>query len=205
MRLADRLRRIPVWAVWLLGSAPLALLVLDTFTGRLGVDPVRDIEHRLGRTALYLLIGTLAATPLLRLARISVIRQRRALGLVCFSYAALHVLAWVVIDMGLRWDVLLRDLVKRPYLFLGMTAFVILAALAATSNDWSVRRLGQGWRRLHRLAYAAAILVALHWIWSLKLWERKPLLILALILVILALRLPFMRRRIPGSDRLDAK
>ena len=96
--------------------------------------------------------------------------------------------------MGLRWDVLLRDVVRRPYLMFGMAAFLILLTLALTSNDLSVRRLGAGWRRLHRLTYGAAILAAVHWLWAGKLWERKPLAILALILVILALRLPVLRR-----------
>lgn len=182
------MRRFPVWAVWALGALPLALLLWDMAAGRLGIDPVREIEHRLGRTALYLLIATLAVTPLLRWMRISLIRQRRALGLICFCYAALHVAAWTVIDMGLRWDVLLRDVIQRPYLVLGMAGFAILAVLAATSNDASVRRLGPAWRRLHRLSHVAALLAAAHWIWSQKLWEPKPLMILALILVILALR-----------------
>lgn len=183
------LRRIPVWAVWLAAAIPLALLIWDIFTGGLGVEPVRDIEHRLGRTALYFLIATLAVTPLMRLTRISLIRFRRALGLICFSYAVLHVAAWVSMEMGFLWGQMLSDVIKRPYLIFGMTAFVMLIAMAVTSNDSSIRRLGAaGWRRLHRLIYPAAILASIHWIWALKLWETKPLLMLGMILVLLALR-----------------
>lgn len=188
------LRRIPVWAIWLAGAIPLGLLVWDIFTGGLGVEPVRDIEHRLGRTALYFLIATLAVTPLLRITRISLMRFRRALGLICFSYAALHVAAWVSMDMGFLWAQMLKDVVKRPYLIFGMSAFVMLLALAVTSNNLSIRRMGgAGWRRLHKLVYPAVLLVALHWIWALKLWEPKPLAILTAILLLLALRIAIPR------------
>src|SRR5690606_17113797 len=85
-RFNDFLRRLPVWAVWLAGLLPLALLIFDTFAGNLGIDPVRDIEHRLGRTALYFLIGGLAVTPLLRITGISLMKFRRAIGLLCFTY-----------------------------------------------------------------------------------------------------------------------
>lgn len=115
-RLVDRLRRMPNGIVWLLGAMPLALLVWDTVTGRLGVDPVRDIEHRLGRTALYFVVGSLCFTPALRLFRINLVKFRRPVGLVAFTYAALHLGAWVVLDMGLLWAQLLADIVKRPYL-----------------------------------------------------------------------------------------
>lgn len=184
------LRRIPEWAVWLLGSLPLLLLVYDTLNGQLGVDPVRDIEHRLGRTALYFLIATLAVTPLRRLARINLIHLRRALGLLSFSYALLHLSAWIVFDMGLLWSQMLRDVVKRPYLIFGMTAFVILILLALTSNRFSIRRLGKRWRQLHKLIYPAAVLACLHWLWALKLWTGWPLLCATTIGVLLALRLP---------------
>lgn len=187
-RISEVLRRVPVWAVWLAGLVPLAWLVWDVATGAVGVDPVRDIEHRLGRTALYLLIASLCVTPLLRLARVNLMRFRRALGLLCFTYAILHVAAWVAMDMGFLWGQMARDVVKRPYLVMGMAAFLMLAALAITSNDASVRRMGAGWRRLHRLAYTAVLLVMAHWLWALKLWEGKPLAILAFVGVILALR-----------------
>ena len=188
-RLNALLRRIPEWAVWLAGGLPLALLAYDTLTGQLGVDPVREIEHRLGRTALYFLAGSLAVTPARRLLRLNATHLRRALGLLAFGYALLHLAAWIVFDMGLLWQQMLRDVVKRPYLIFGMTAFVILLLLAATSNRFSIRRLGRRWVQLHRLVYAAAILACLHWLWALKLWERWPLFCGAVILALLVLRL----------------
>ncbi|MFT4014971.1 MAG: protein-methionine-sulfoxide reductase heme-binding subunit MsrQ [Paracoccus sp. (in: a-proteobacteria)] len=187
------LRRIPVWVIWLAGLVPLVLLLADTLAGRLGVEPVRDIEHRLGRTALYFLIATLAVTPLLRLTRLNLIRFRQALGLICFTYAACHLAAWVVFDMGLLWSQILRDVIKRPYLIFGMSAFLGLLALALTSNRWSIRRMGRNWGRLHRLIYPAAVLAAVHWLWALKVWQSWPLGWLAAILLLLSLRL--LRKR----------
>lgn len=182
-------RRLPEWGVWLAGLVPLALLVADTTLGRLGIDPVRDIEHRLGRTALYFLAASLAVTPLLRFGRINLMRLRRALGLLAFTYAALHLAAWLVFDMGLLWAQIVKDVVKRPYLVFGMGAFAILLALALTSNAASLRRLGAaGWRSLHRLVYVAAPLAVLHWLWALKVWEAKPLGWGAVILALLAAR-----------------
>lgn len=199
-RLNGWLRRLPVWAVWLAGLLPLALLVWDTVQGHLGVDPVRDIEHRLGRTALYLLIATLCVTPLLRLARLNVMRFRQALGLICFTYVGCHVAAWVVFDMGFLWGQMVRDVVKRPYLIFGMLALVMLVALALTSNRLSIRRMGAGWRRLHRLIYPAAVLAAMHWLWALKVWESWPLLMLGAILLLLSLRLLGKPSRRPARD-----
>ncbi|WBU63595.1 sulfite oxidase heme-binding subunit YedZ [Paracoccus aerodenitrificans] len=188
--------RIPEWAVWLAGSIPLALLTYDLFNGGLGVDPVRDIEHRLGRAALYFLIGTLAVTPARKMFRVNAIRLRRALGLLAFSYAFLHMLAWIFFDMGLLWQQMLGDVVKRPYLLFGMTGLVILLALAVTSNRASIRRLGRNWLRLHRLIYPAAILACLHWLWALKLWTGWPLICAGAILVLLLLRVPSITRKV---------
>lgn len=193
------LRRMPVWMVWLLGLIPLGLLAADTLTGHLGVDPVRDIEHRLGRAAIYFLIATLCVTPLLRLTRLNLMRFRQALGLICFTYVVCHVAAWVVFDMALLWAQMLKDVVKRPYLIFGMLALLMLLALALTSNRYSIRHLAGGWRRLHRLIYPAAVLAAVHWLWALKVWESWPLAILATILGLLALRLLWIRRIWPWA------
>lgn len=187
-------RKLPVWAVWLAGLIPLGLLIWDVVTGHIGVDPVRDIEHRLGRTALYFLIATLAVTPLLRLTRLNLVRFRQALGLICFTYAACHLAAWIVFDMGFLWAQMLRDVLKRPYLIFGMVSFLILLVLAVTSNRYSIRRLGASWRQLHRLAYIAAFLAAIHWLWALKVWESYPTSVLIGVILLLAMRLPVISR-----------
>ncbi len=182
------LRRIPEWGVWLAGSLPLALLVYDTLTGGLGVDPIRDIEHRLGRTAFYFLAATLAVTPIRRIFKVNATHLRRALGLLCFSYALLHLFAWIFFDMGLLWQQMLRDIIKRPYLIFGMVSFVILLLLAVTSNRYSIRRLGPKWLKLHRFIYISGIFVCLHWLWALKLWVGWPLFCVFVILGLLGFR-----------------
>lgn len=185
-----QLRRLPTGVVWALGALPLALLVWDTLAGGLGIDPVRDIEHRLGRTAVYFLVASLCVTPLLRLARVNLMKFRRPLGLLAASYAGLHLLAWVVLDMGLRWEQALKDIARRPYLTIGMAALAILLILAATSSNATIRRLGaRRWGMIHRLVYLAAPLALFHWLLAHKIWPAKPLLILGAVAILLALRL----------------
>lgn len=190
---ADRvnraLRRVPVWAVWLAGLLPLAWIVWLTLSGGLGVDPVKDIEHRLGKIGLWFLLGGLAITPLRRFAGVNLIRFRRAVGVLTFLYVALHLVAWIGLDMGLLWRQALADLVKRPYLLFGITAFLLLLPLALTSNNASVRWLGANWRRLHRLVYPAAVLGVVHYLWQMKVISGEGWLWAAALLAILMLRL----------------
>lgn len=184
------LRRVPRGAVWAAGLIPLALLVLDGAQGALGVDPVREIEHRLGRTAIYFLVATLCVTPLLRMARLNLMRWRRALGLLCFLYAALHVAVWAVPDMGGAWGQIARDLLLRPFLLIGAVAVLILALLAATASDRAIRGLGAArWRAIHRGIYPASVLAGWHWLLSEKVPGPKAQVILAVILSLLVWRL----------------
>lgn len=192
--LADRLRRLPNGIVWLLGAIPMALLVWDIFTGGLGIDPVRDIEHRLGRTALYFVIGSLCFTPALRLFRINLVKFRRPVGLVAFSYAALHFATWIVLDMGFLWSQIVADIVKRPYLILGMIALTILTVMAVTSGNRVLRKLGPvRWRRIHRMIYAAAPIAVLHWLISHKIWPVWGITMGTAVLLLLALRVPVIQ------------
>ena len=191
--LADRLRRLPNGIVWLLGAIPLALLVWDIFTGGLGIDPVRDIEHRLGRTALYFVIGSLCFTPALRLFRINLVKFRRPVGLVAFSYAALHFATWIVLDMGFLWSQIVADIVKRPYLILGMIALTILTVMAVTSGNRVLRKLRPvRWRQIHRMIYAAAPIAVLHWLISHKIWPVWGI-TMGTVVLLLALRVPVIQ------------
>lgn len=188
-RLNTALRRLPVWAVWVLGLIPLALLIWDTVAGNLGVEPIRDIEHRLGLTALYFLIGGLTISPLLRLLRLNLMRYRQAIGLLAFTYICLHVLSWAVMDMGFLWRQMGMDILKRPYLTLGMLAFACLIPLAVTSNRFSIRKMGTaGWRRLHQLVYPAVALACLHYLWVGKIIMFGPALWLAVTVALLIIR-----------------
>ncbi len=187
-------RRLPTAAIYAAGMVPLAWLVWAAATGGLGIDPVKEMEHRLGLWGLQLLILGLCVTPLRRYAGVNLIRFRRAVGLVAFAYILLHFLVWLVLDMGLLWQQALADIAKRPYVTVGMLGLVALMPLALTSNDWSVRRLGAAaWRRLHRLTYLAALAGGVHYLWLVKAWPVEPFLYLGAILALLALRLPARR------------
>ncbi|RWR06270.1 protein-methionine-sulfoxide reductase heme-binding subunit MsrQ [Paenirhodobacter populi] len=188
------MRKVPVGAVYLAGLAPLGWIVWLVVSGGIGVDPVKEIEHRLGKIALWFLFGGLAITPLRRFLRIDLLRYRRAVGLVAFFYVGLHVLVWLVLDMGMLWAQALGDLVRRPYLILGVAALLLLLPLALTSNTASIRRLGRNWRRLHLLVYPAVALAVVHYLWQMKVVQPQGWLWLAGFGVLMALRAVPRRR-----------
>ena len=182
-------RRVPIWLVWLLGLVPLALLVWGAVAGSLGVDPVKAIERGLGARGLQFLIASLAITPLRRFG-LNLLRFRRTLGLLSFAYVALHLTAWVWLDMGLRFDEMIADLYKRPYVILGMVGFLTMLPLAVTSSNAAIRRLGAAtWARLHRLAYAAVLAAILHLVLLSKVWSVEVLVYLVLAALLLGFRL----------------
>lgn len=182
-------RRVPTWVVYVAGLLPLAVLVWGTIFGGLGPDPVKAIERSLGERGLQFLLASLAITPLRRIG-LNLIRFRRALGLLSFAYVALHLVAWVWLDMGLRWGEMLADLTKRPFVILGMIGFLAMIPLAATSWNGAIRRMGAAaWRRLHRLAYVAILAGVAHLALLSKVWTVEVLVYLGLALGLLALRL----------------
>jgi sulfoxide reductase heme-binding subunit YedZ len=188
-RVNGTLRRVPVWPVYVVGALPPLWFLYLGLTGGLGVEPIKELEHRLGEIGLQALIAALAVTPLRRFTGISLLRFRRAIGLIAFYYIACHLLVWLVLDiqdLGRIW----QDIVKRPYITIGMVGFVLLIPLAVTSNNRSVRRLGAAaWKRVHWLAYPATILGAVHFVMVAKGWQIEPLLYLAAILALLAARI----------------
>lgn len=188
-------RRIPTWVIYLAGALPAPWLFYLGATGGLGVEPIKALEHEYGELALQLLIAGLCVTPLRRQFGINLVKFRRALGLLAFSYVTMHLLVWAVLDVQ-ALDRVWADIVKRPYITIGMSAFVLMVPLAATSNNWSVRRLGPRWRQLHRLTYAVVLLGAVHFIWLRKGWQVEPLVYLVVIVALLALRMrgPFRTR-----------
>lgn len=186
-------RRVPVWAVWLLGLVPAVWTFYLGLTGGLGAEPIKALERELGEVALQLVILGLCITPLRRHLGVNLIRFRRAVGLLAFTYVCLHLLVWLVLDLQI-WAQIWADILKRPYVTVGFTAFLMMCPLALTSNDLSVRRLGPRWRVLHRLTYAVAILAAVHFIWLSKGFQIEPLVYLGVILVLLALRWRPMRQ-----------
>ena len=188
-RLNGILRRLPAWPLYPLGAAWMAWLFWRALSG-VSVEPIDWLERAYGETALQLLVAGLAVTPLRRFTGLSLLRFRRALGLLCFAFVLAHLTVWAILDVQ-ALDAVWADIVKRPYVTIGMTAFLLLLPLALTSNDWSIRRLGgAAWRRLHRLVYPAAVLGAVHYVWLARGFAIGPLVYLTLILGLLALRLP---------------
>lgn len=183
------LRRAPVWSVYLVGALYPTWLLYQALTGGLGVDPVKALEHALGLSALKLLVLGLAITPARKHLGLNLIKFRRSIGVIAFFYVLLHLLVWLVLDVQLLSQVW-ADILKRPYITVGMAAFALLTPLALTSNNWSVRKLGHVWRRLHMLVYAAVLLGGAHYLMLVKGFQWEPLIYLALIVAMLALRLP---------------
>lgn len=182
--------------VWVAALAPLVVLLWDATHGGLEAEPVKDIQHRTGKTAVVLLFAALAMTPLRRLTgRSEPIRFRRLLGLFSFFYAVLHVGSYLLFDLQFNFGDLAEDVVKRPFLTVGFAAFLILLALAVTSPAAMVRRLGgKRWQALHRLVYVAAIAATVHFVWGQKKDISLPLKYAAVLAVLLGLRLLPSRR-----------
>ncbi len=188
---------MPTWAVYVIGLAPALHLFAAALTDRLGPDPLKVLENGLGEWALRFLIVGLSITPIMRFARISLIRYRRSIGLVAFAYVLLHLSVYMALDKQLDMPSILADIIKRPYITIGMTAFILLVPLAATSNNWSIRRLGpKGWQKLHKLVYLAAILGAVHYVMLVKAWPLEPIIYLVIIVALVALRMVHLLRKI---------
>ncbi len=198
-RVNGALRGVPAWPVYVIAAVPPVWLYWRGLTGALGPDPVKAIERPMGLYALQVFIAVLAITPLRRFTGISLIRYRRALGLVVFFYVLVHFLTWVALDMGFLWKQMVADVFKRPYITIGMAGLLMLVPLAVTSNNRSVRWLGPaGWQRLHRLTYGAALAGALHYIWLVKAWPMQPFVYAGIILALLGARLIPRRQRAAG-------
>jgi methionine sulfoxide reductase heme-binding subunit len=168
----------------------------------LGADPVARIIHGMGKTALNLLLITLAVTPLRKLLHMpDLLRLRRMLGLFAFTYALLHFTAFAWLDLGLRFRELGAEIVKRPYITIGMIALLLLIPLAVTSTNKMMRRLGRRWQKLHRLVYVITALGLWHYYWQVKQDIREPLVYIGIFAVLMGLRL-IMRSwpaRAPGK------
>ena len=184
------LPQVPKIAVYVVGFVPAVWLFYAGVTDQLGAAPMRYLEQALGLWALRFLVATLAVTPLRQLLGVNLLRYRRAIGLLAFYYAALHLITYVVLDQGLDFQAIWADIVKRPYITIGMASFVLLVPLALTSNNLSIRRLGaQAWNRLHKLVYLAAAGGALHYVMLVKAWPLEPLVYAAIVAALLAYRL----------------
>jgi sulfoxide reductase heme-binding subunit YedZ len=183
------LRRVPAWVLYPVGMIPFALLVWHTFTNGLGPDPTKAIELQLGKLGLQLIVAGLCVTPLRRLTGINLIRYRRAVGLLAFTYICLHLTTWVFLDLQMRWGLIGSELIKRPFIIVGMIGLAMMLPLAITSNNLSIRKLGpKAWQRLHQLTYLVSIAAAVHYIMLTKTWRSDPVVYAAIITSLLVLR-----------------
>jgi sulfoxide reductase heme-binding subunit YedZ len=161
--------------------SPLVWIFSNALTDNLGANPVEAITHQTGEWTLRLLLVTLLITPLKNwTGNPGWIRFRRMAGLFVYFYACCHFTIWFLADHGLDLISMLNDIVERPYITLGFAAFLLLTPLAITSNNWSMRKLGKRWKKLHRVSYAILILGVVHFIWLVKADYLEPLIYAAI-------------------------
>ena len=187
----EQVRRIWKPLVFLISLVPALLVVTDAFelTGRLGANPVEEIQDRFGIWALRFIMVTLAVTPLRRLTGWNwLARFRRMFGLFTFFYVLMHFLTWLILDQGILLSAILEDLTDRPFITIGFAALVLLTALAATSTDGMRRRLGRRWQTLHYATYIIAMLGVWHYWWQVKKDITEPLVYAAVLTVLLGAR-----------------
>lgn len=178
-------------ALFILMTIPLLLTTFLFLTNDLGANPVEAATHRTGIWALRLLILTLAVTP----ARIFFgwhrpIIFRRMIGLFSFAYALVHFSIYLVFDQELDFSQTAADVAKRPYITVGFSALMLMVPLAVTSNSWALKKMGAKlWRKLHQLTYVIAILVAIHFLWLVKLDKGEPATYAGIIALLLGVRI----------------
>ncbi len=185
--------------VWLLGLAPAVWLLWRGLTDRLGANPIEQVQHRLGDTTLIFLLVTLSLTPVRRLTGWnSLAPLRRPVGLFAFFYLTMHFLWWAVVDQTLDLEFIIEDVLERPYIMVGFTAWLLLIPLAITSTRGWIRRLKKNWQRLHRLVYVSTSLGVLHFYWQVKADTYWPIVATTVLAVLLLLRIRWRRRSSRG-------
>lgn len=184
---ARRWIRPVLWGVVVL---PLVALVAEGVTGELGANPIEAVEHETGEWTIRFLLASLAVTPLIRVTGWGwLIPQRKFLGVTAFVWGMLHFAAYVGLDYFFDWAAIAEDIAKHLWVLAGMTALLAMVPLAATSTRGAVRRLGGArWRRLHQLAYVAAVAACVHYFWAVKEDVGEPLLASALLAGLFAVR-----------------
>lgn len=195
MKRSDWHQRLLRPAVFVAGLAPAALLVNDAAVGGLGANPIEELTHRTGFAAIAFLVLALVVTPMRKVLRVgALIQYRRTLGLFAFFYASLHFLVYAVDQtylsgLGISPAAIMEDVVERPFITLGFSAFFMLIPLAVTSTRRWVKRLGgRRWQALHRLVYVAAAAASVHFFWSVKADTTRPVITAGILAVLLGYR-----------------
>jgi len=190
------MKRLGKPAVFVAALLPLAWIAWKYFDGRLGANPIRELEIETGLWTLRMLAITLAITPFRRATGWNGVQKyRRMLGLFTFFYATVHLSMWAGVDWFFAWGDMWHEIVKHKYILIGMLTWLIMVPLAITSTKGWVRRLGKRWTRLHRLVYIAAITGTIHYLWAVKKDTFFPLVYLAVFALLLAYRVIAARQR----------
>jgi len=171
---------------------PFIYLLFSAITNRLGANPIEAITHFTGDWGLNFLLISLSVTPLRRLTGWAVLlRYRRMLGLYAFFYVCLHFLCYMILDHFFDWVTIIEDVIKRPYITVGFTAFLLLIPLAVTSTKKMIMRLGRNWKKLHKIVYLISPLAILHYLWLVKSDIRVPVIYAIIFITLILLRFPF--------------
>ena len=167
----------------------LFITYFQAFSDNLGADPVKAILHFTGIGAFNLLLISLCITPVAKTFRQGqLINLRRPIGLYAFCYALCHFISFLIFELQLQWSLIFSELTKRPYISVGFIALLILTALAVTSTKSIQKSMGSIWQKLHNWVYLASLLVALHYIWSVKTLQLQPVLYGLIVFILLATR-----------------
>ena len=181
--------------VFILCLLPLGIIILDIYYNNLGAEPVKKIMNHFGEWTLIFICLTLTMSPLKRITNLGFwIKFRRMLGLFVFFYATIHLLTYVGLDYRFDWEPIINDVLKKKYIFIGFSAWLLLIPLTITSSQKMIKILGRNWKNLHRLVYVIAIFGSLHYIWLSKTIFFKPLIYTLIIVVLLALRIKIKKR-----------
>lgn len=193
-------------ALFVICLIPLARLIVLGLSGGLGANPIEFITRSTGTWTLVLLLVTLSITPLRKiLNQPSLIKLRRMFGLFAFFYVCLHFTTYIWLDQFFDLSEIAKDIVKRPFITVGFSAFLLLIPLAVTSNNAIIKRMGaRGWQRLHRLIYAIAILGVIHYWWLVKKDLTQPILYAACLALLLGYRIVTARhRKMPAPAQVN--
>ncbi|WP_318509719.1 protein-methionine-sulfoxide reductase heme-binding subunit MsrQ [Photobacterium leiognathi] len=171
------------------------ILIIQTFNGGFGADPVKGIEHYTGKAALNTLFLTLLISPIARWGKqAALIKVRRVLGLYSFFWALLHLTIYVSLDLGFDWALIGEEIIQRPYLAIGAVSWVILLLLTLTSTQKIQRKLGTRWQQLHNWVYVALLLSPIHYFWSVKSGITEPVIYLIVACALLYWRKDKLKR-----------
>ena len=178
--------------VFTLSTIPLILILYKIFFNKLGPEPVKEITSFTGEWTLIFICLTLSMSPLKKITNLILfINLRRMLGLFVFFYATLHLLTYVGIDYRFNFSPIIDDVLKKKYIFIGFSAWLLLIPLTITSSQKMIRTLKDKWKRIHRLIYVIAVFGSLHYIWLSKTIFFKPMIYSLIIFLLLLLRFKF--------------